>query len=172
MRNERDTKILRIEGYEPALANGDNVSFLDSEGRGAVSGNVLVSLLETVVFGYIVEVVTAHNDGPLHLGGHNNSSQDTTSNAHITSEGALLINVLSLDGGLGGLVSQTNVLVKSHSLLGSSTQNTGLADIYGGLLLESSLGLMNVHIISKCSLLMPAHPTTHTHTQSSLNQIA
>ncbi len=35
---------------------------------------------------------------PVHLEGLDNSGQDTATDAHITSEGALLVNVVSVDG--------------------------------------------------------------------------
>lgn len=74
-----------------ALANGNLVTFFNTESRGNVSGQVLVALLVTVVLGNVVEVFTADNEGTVHLGGHNGTGQDTTTDGDETSEGALLV---------------------------------------------------------------------------------
>ena len=56
-------------GQGSALADGHDVTLLDSgESGGAVSSEVLVSLLESVVLGDVMEVVAADDDGSLHLG--------------------------------------------------------------------------------------------------------
>ena len=68
------------------------------EAWGYVSSQVLVSLLEPVVFLDIVEVITTDDQGPFHLQTMNNSSQDSSSNAHVTSEWAFLVNVSPLNG--------------------------------------------------------------------------
>ena len=60
--------------------------------------NVLMTLLETVVFADVVKVITADDDSSLHLGLGDDTSQDSTTNSHIAGEGALLIDVVALDG--------------------------------------------------------------------------
>ena len=51
-----------------ALANSHDVTLLNTGKSGrAVSGDVLVSLLEPVVLLDVVQVVSSHNDGSLHL---------------------------------------------------------------------------------------------------------
>ena len=55
--------------------------------------HVTMSLLKTVVFLDIVQVVTSDDNGPLHLHFLNNSSEDATTNGNITSEWALFVNV-------------------------------------------------------------------------------
>ena len=55
-------------GEGSALSNSHDVTFLYSgEGWGAVSGQVLVSLLKTVVLLDVMEVVAANDDSSLHL---------------------------------------------------------------------------------------------------------
>ena len=56
-----------------------------------MSSEVLVSLLITVVLGDKVKVVTTDNDGALHFDGDNSTSEDTSTNADVTSEGTLLV---------------------------------------------------------------------------------
>lgn len=74
-----------------ALANGDPVTFLNTESRGNVSGDVLVPLLVTVVLGDVVEVFTADDDGTVHLGRDDTASEDTATDRDLTGEGALLV---------------------------------------------------------------------------------
>ena len=63
-----------------------------------MNGHILVALLKSVVFAYIVQVVTPDDNGPLHLHLHNNATEDATSDAHIAGEWALLIDVRAFDG--------------------------------------------------------------------------
>jgi hypothetical protein len=56
-----------------------------------VGGNVLVSLLVTRVLGNEVEVLSADDDGSVHLGGNDGTSQDTATDGDETGEGALLV---------------------------------------------------------------------------------
>ena len=87
----------------------------------------------------ISEVVTADNDGALHLGGDDQSLQDGTTNRDGGGEGALLIDVLSLDGGLGGLDAKSHISVPA--LVGLLAHQMDLAVREHLLLLESSLVL-------------------------------
>lgn len=74
-----------------ALSNGDLVTLLNTEGRGDVGGQVLVSLLVTGVLGDEVEVLAADDDGTVHLGGDDGARQDTTADRDEAGEGALLV---------------------------------------------------------------------------------
>lgn len=100
----------------PALTDGDHITLLESKSGGTVGRDVLVPLLETVVLGYVVKVVTTHNDGPLHLRGDNNAPQDTAANADITGERALFVDVLAFYSLLGCLEAKTNVLDETEAL--------------------------------------------------------
>lgn len=100
-----------------ALPNGNNVTLRDSESRRNVSRQVLVSLLVSVVFGNVVQVFSSDDNGSVHLGGDNSTGQNLTSDGDVTDEWALFVDVGSLNGGLGRLETQTNILVPS---LGSS----------------------------------------------------
>ena len=139
----------------PALSNGDNISLLHVKARRAVSGDVAVSLFVTSneklrveaqflpsVLLDVTEVVTADNDGALHLGGDDQSLQDGTTNRDGGGEGALLIDVLSLDGGLGGLDTKSHISVPA--LVGLLAHQMDLAVREHLLLLESSLVLQIV----------------------------
>lgn len=125
-------------GDGSALANNDDITLGDTESRGDVSGNVLVSLLVSVVFRDKVQVFTSDNDGSVHFGGDNGTSQDLTSDRDLANKGALFVNVGALDGSLGGLETQTNVFIPSLGL--SVGLGLGVGEDVR-LLLESSLRL-------------------------------
>lgn len=78
-------------GERSALSNGDLVTLLNTESRGDVGGKVLVALLVTGVLGDEVEVLPADDQGTVHLGGNNGTSQDTATDGDQTGEGALLV---------------------------------------------------------------------------------
>lgn len=100
-----------------ALSYGHHITFTNvGEARRAVNSHLVMSLLKTAVLGDILEVVTADNKGALHLVRHDKSLKNATTNGHISSEGALLIDVSSLNSGLRRLVAKTNALEVSHSL--------------------------------------------------------
>jgi len=61
-------------GEGSALTDGHDVTLLyTGEGGGAVSGEVLVSLLESVVLLDVMQVVSSDNDGSSHLSRNNNT---------------------------------------------------------------------------------------------------
>jgi hypothetical protein len=64
-----------------------------------------VSLLETLVLLDVVQVISAHDNGSSHLGRLDYSLQDSSSDGHVAGEGALLVDVVSLDGLSWGLES-------------------------------------------------------------------
>lgn len=103
-------------GQRTALSNGDNVTLLHREAWGAVSVNVLVTLLETTVLLDVVKVITTDNNGALHLGGDDKTLEDLSTNGNISSEGALLVDVGSLDGSIGGLDAESDILNPTHRL--------------------------------------------------------
>jgi hypothetical protein len=95
------------------LTNGNQVTLLDTEGWGDVSRQVFVTLLVSVVFWNVVQVVTSDDDGTVHLGGDNGTGQDLTSDGNVTNEWTLLVNVRTVNGGLWGFETQTDLLVPS-----------------------------------------------------------
>jgi len=99
-----------------------------------------VALLVTVVLGDEVEVLTTDDDGTLHLGGDDLTSEDAATDGDITGEGALLVDVVSLNGLSGGLEAKTDLLVPAVVLDGLLAGNLGvLEDTL--LLLESLFNL-------------------------------
>ena len=92
-------------GQGTTLSNGDNVSILHGEARAAVDVNILVPLLVTLVLGNVVKVIPANDNGALHLGRDNESLKDLSTDGNVTSEGALLVDVGTFNGGIGGFNS-------------------------------------------------------------------
>jgi len=127
----------------PALSDGNLVALLNTESRRDMGRDVLVALLVTVVLGDVVEVVAADDEGAVHLGGDDGTSQDTSTDGDETSEGTLLVDEDALNGSLGGLETQTDILVPPPSTLSDSALRG--ADLLGrkdvGLFLESTLRL-------------------------------
>jgi len=126
-----------------ALANNDLVTLLNTERRRYMGGYVLVALLVTVVLRDVVEIVTPDDKCSVHLGGDNGTAQDTSTDGDETSERAFLVNIGALNGGLGGLEAQSNILVPSPARLSYSALRW--ADLLScedmRLLLECALGL-------------------------------
>lgn len=91
-----------------------------------MSSKVLVPLLVTVVLGDVVEVFTADDDGTVHLGRDDTAGQDTATDGDQTGEGALLVDVRTLNGGLGGTETQTDILVPSPALANLLALRLGL----------------------------------------------
>lgn len=128
----------------PALTHSDNVANLDiSEAGRQVHGHILVALLKAVVLSDVVEVVSADDDGPLHLHLGHHTRQDAPSDRDVTGKRAFLVNVGALDGLLGRLETQTDVLVVPRKLLFASLskQDSLLILKDGRLLLVGTLGL-------------------------------
>lgn len=99
-------------GQGTAFTDSDDITGLDTNESGrAVSSEVLVSLLVTVVLLNVVQVFTTDDDGAFHLGGDDLTGKNTTTNGNVTGEGALLIDVSTSDGFLGSLETQTDILV-------------------------------------------------------------
>jgi len=122
-------------GQWTALTDSYNVTLLNGEAGAAMGMNVLVTLLETTVLLNVMEVVPPHDDSALHLRRDDKSLQDLTANGDIASEGALLVDVRSLDGRVGGLDAQADILDPSHGLdlLGIDVALTGDEDGILGL---------------------------------------
>lgn len=75
-----------------------------------------MSLLVSVVLGNVVKIVSSENNGSVHLGGDDSTSEDSTSDGDKANKGALLVNVVTLDSFLGGLETETNFLIPSLGL--------------------------------------------------------
>lgn len=98
-----------------------------------------MSLLVTVVLLDVVQVFTTDDDGAFHFGGDDLSSENTTTDGHISGKRALLVNVGPGDGFLRGLEAQTDVFVPAGTL--TLGDNALVVHENGVLLLEGLVSL-------------------------------
>lgn len=65
--------------------------------RRQMHGHVPVTLLKSVIFRQIVQVVATDDDGSLHLHLLDDTGQDATTNRHVAGEWALLVDIGAFD---------------------------------------------------------------------------
>jgi len=131
------------------LTKCDDVTDLDLESGGAMDSDVGVSLFVTIILPDPVKVISSDDNGAVHLVRDTNTPKNATTNAHIASKWALVINKGSFDCFLWCLKSEANVLVitlTSFDIFGQHAMISGKKD--GGLLLKSSFGL-DVNVITR-----------------------
>lgn len=75
----------------PALPDCNNVSLLNGERGGYMSGNVAVSLLKTPVFFDELQIVSSHNDCSLHLGAQHQAFDDSATDGNVARKRTLFI---------------------------------------------------------------------------------
>ncbi len=94
-----------------ALADGDDAAVLDLELKGgaAVSMHGLVALLESVVLLNIVEIVTADDNGALHLGRDDDALEEAASDGDVAGERAFLVDVRTFNCFARGLEAWRSV---------------------------------------------------------------
>jgi hypothetical protein len=98
-----------------------------------------MTLLITIILSHIVKVIATYNDGTFHLCTHDRTSEDTSTDGDVTSEGTLFVNISARDGLLRSLESQTDILEPTRTL--ALRYNTLVVKKDGFLLLEATLGL-------------------------------
>jgi len=77
-----------------ALTNGDDITNSGSlENWGQMSWQVAMSLLESIVFFDVMQVVSSQNDSSVHLIRKDDSLEDSSSDGYFRCEWALLVNV-------------------------------------------------------------------------------
>ncbi len=103
-------------GQRTALSNRHDVTLLHGEAGATMRMNVLMTLLETTVLGNVVKVIPTNDNRALHLGGDDKSLQNFPADRNIAGEGTFLIDIVSLNGSIGGLDTQTDVLHPAHGL--------------------------------------------------------
>lgn len=103
-------------GQRTALSNRHNIPLLHMEAGTAMSMNVLMTFLKTTVLGNVVKVIPTNDNRALHLGGDDQPLQNLTTDRYVAREGTLLIDIIALNGRIGGLDPQTNVLYPTHGL--------------------------------------------------------
>ena len=69
-----------------------------------------MSFFKSVVLSYIVKVISANNDGPLHFHFDDNSTKYSASDLDCASEGAFFVNIFTFLSFSRSLKSKTNFL--------------------------------------------------------------
>lgn len=59
--------------------------------------HVAVALLETVILSDVMKVVTANDDGALHLSLHDHATKNASTDGNIAGERALFVDVVAID---------------------------------------------------------------------------
>ena len=72
----------------------------------------ILSTIPSVLL-HITQVVTTNDNGTLHLSRNDQSLQNSSTNGHIRSERALLINVSAVNSSSRSLDAQTNISIPS-----------------------------------------------------------
>jgi len=102
-------------GEWSALSDGDYVTWLNSESWGAVSLERFMSLLESLEFSDVVQVISSNNDSSVHFVGDDQSLVDPSSDSWESSEWAFVVNVVSFNGGLWSSEAYiTSLDLKAH----------------------------------------------------------
>jgi len=133
-------------GERAALTDSHDITSLDTESGGAVSGDGLMALLESVVLLDVMQVVASDDDGPCHFSRDDNTLEDSASDANVAGEWALLVNVGLLDGSLGSLEAESNFFVESNTAGGLFGQHLLGVEEDALLLLESLFSLKISHL--------------------------
>ncbi len=84
--------------------------------------HILVTLFIAAVLCDEVKVVPSHYKGVFHLSSTNHKTfQNTATNGHVSGERTFLIDIVSVNCRLGGLKSQSYILVVPEALKGEKT---------------------------------------------------
>ena len=77
---------------------------------GDMDCHISVSLLVPIVFLDVVEVISSDDQGSIHFAGDHDALDELTSDAHLASERAFLVDEISGDSSLGGFETKPDVL--------------------------------------------------------------
>lgn len=131
----------------PALADDDCVTLTGAERRRDVRRDVPVALLVPRVLLDEVHVVPADDQRAVHLGRVDGARQNAAADRDVAREGALLVDVGTLDGLFRGLEAQADGAVEAASGLAGLGALLSLAlgeEVDAVLLLEGLLVLLRV----------------------------
>jgi hypothetical protein len=62
-----------------------------------MGSNVGMPLLVSLVLADVMEVISADDDGAIHLGRFDTAGEDTSTDGNVTSEWALVVNIVACD---------------------------------------------------------------------------
>ena len=129
-----------------ALSDGEDISDSNSlESWGKMGRKVVMSLLESVIFLDIMEVISSQDDSSSHLGGKDDTFTDSSSDRNVRSEWAFLVNILTLHGVGWGFETESNLFVISAGFFSLLGEDFFRVIENSELLLESSFVLEVSH---------------------------
>lgn len=102
-----------------------------------------MSLLVTVVFGDVMEVVTADDNSARHLGGDNTSCEDATADGNLTGKRTFLVDISSVYRFGGCLESKAHILIPTLLLRRYLLSTTSLRILEESLLLKCLFNLFS-----------------------------
>ena len=109
--------------------------------------HIAVPFLESVVFLNEVEVISSDHNSPLHLHLHHNSSENTSSDKDIASEGTLLVDVSAFGCISRSLKAEANISDISGDFARLLlSEDRLLVEVDSGLLLEGPLVLVRHYV--------------------------
>ena len=149
-----------------AFTDLDDITLLENKGWAAVSRDLGVPLLETLVLGDPVEVVTADDDSAPHLGRNNDAPHETAADGDGAGERALAVDILGADSAGRCGDAETDVLVVTWLSLLTTVLLGGEADLR--LLLEGALGLDVGHAKAGRTVKTAKYPQMKTVARSEL----
>jgi hypothetical protein len=130
------------------LSDGNDITFLDGECGTAVHCNVLVTLFESTVLSNEMQVVSSDHNRSLHLGGNDQSLENTSTDGNVSSEGALLVDVVAFNGRRGRLDAETYGFEPTHGFAVGTTNGTLASHKDGILFLVSFFVLITLNIFT------------------------
>jgi hypothetical protein len=102
-------------GEGAALADSHDVTDGETESGGLVASHGVMALFESVVLSDEMEVITTDDDVVCHFVGDNDTLENSASDANVSGERALVVNVVAFHGLLGSLETKSNLLVESNT---------------------------------------------------------
>ena len=114
-------------GQWAALTDGNDITLVETEAWAEVGWDVLVSLFISLVLWNVVQVVAADDDATSHFVSTNDTTEDSATDADITGEWALVVDVGALDGFLRDFEAKTDVA--GETLADLAVLVLGMADL-------------------------------------------
>ena len=111
--------------------------------------DVLMSLLKTGILGDIVQVIPTNNNRPLHFGRDDHSTENATTDGNVPCEGALFIDIMSINSFFCRFKTKSNRSEVTSSLCSFllAHSNTAFAHKYRGLFLEGMFRLIKNDLV-------------------------
>lgn len=98
-----------------AFTDNNNVSFFNWESWRAVYWDISVSFFISIVFWYIMKIISSYDNGSLHFCWNTDSFKDFSSNWNVTCEGAFFVNIGWFNSFFRSSESESDVFKVSYS---------------------------------------------------------